>query len=406
MSVSAPLPYVYQSAPLVTDASTIKGQVINYVHAYMPPGWQLPAGSPLDLVIEAIAIQAAQQADVAQQKLDADFRYFGKLLNLPPIDALPAQSLATFTVTSSTAVQTIAAGDVVGITDPTGTLQGFALTADVVIAAGLTTGVGTVIAQEAGSVCNGLAGNAQLVQAEPFVTSAVLATALGGVDAELDSDYLNRLTETAGVFRVVPVLGSDFAVLARSIAGIYRACGANLLKPGPPYDSAAEATNVEKNVTVAVADIAGNSVGSTIRANGQAYLRGLREANFQIWVVDPQYVTVDVASVNAYAWPGWNTSAVHDAIVTAIQQFLSPALFATDPSGVAARWANDPVVHASGLYAAILQSSGGIRNIDPPSFGIRGAAMGTGDVTLGAGSAIPALPRAGTITVTVIPTTL
>lgn len=404
MSVTAPAPFVYQSAPLVTDASAIKGQVIDYLQAYMPAGWQLPAGSLLDLVIEAISIQAAQQADVAQQKLDSDFRYFGKLFGLPPVDALPAEATVTFTVTASAGAQTIHAGDVVAITDPSGTLQGFVLNADVTIAAGATTGTGTVTAEEAGTVCNGLSGVAQLIQTEPFVTGASLSTALGGVDAELDADYLNRLTETAGVLRLVPVLGADFAVLARSIAGVYRACGVNLLKPGPPYDTAAEATGVDKNVTVAVADINGNPVGSTVRNNAQTYLRGLREANFEIWVVDPQYATIDVTGVNVYTWPGWDTTAVHDAVVAAIDAFLSPADFATDPSGVAARWADDPVVHASGLYAAILNASNGIRNIDPPTFGIHGGTAGTADVTLGAGSAIPALPRAGAVTVTVIPT--
>lgn len=372
MSVTAPVPYTYQSAPLTTDATALKGQITDYIAAYMPPGFKVPQGSMLDLICEAVAIQAAQQADVAQAKLDSDFRYFGTLFGVPPIDAVSAQATCTFTV-KDTAGYTINAGDVVGIVDSNGVLQGFDLAADVVIAPGGTTGTGTVVAENSGEAQTGLSGTAQLVQVEPYVTGAVLAAATGGIDAELDATYLNRLVETASVFRLIPVLGADFAVLARSIAGIYRATGVNQLKPGPPYDTVAEADNVDKNVTVAVTDINGQDVGSTILTAAQTYLRSLREDNFDIWVVNPQRDTIDV-NVTIYSWPSWDPTAVEDAAVAAIAAVLSPATAQTDPSGNAARWANDPVVYASSLYQAIMTSSGGVRNANPPAFGIHGAA--------------------------------
>lgn len=403
MSVSAPVPYTYQSAPLTTDATAIKGQITDYVAAYMPPGFKIPQGSMIDLICEAVAIQAAQQADVAQTKLDSDFRYFGSLFGVPPVDAVSSQATCTFTVKDN-AGYTINPGDVVGIVDATGVLRGFTLSAPVVIAPTLTTGTGTVVAEDAGTLTNGLSGTAQLVQVEPYVTGAVLSAASNGIDAELDATYLNRLVETASVFRLIPVLGADFAVLARSIAGIYRATGVNQLKPGSPYDITGENDNIDKNVTVAVADINGATVGSTIRNNAQTYLRSLREDNFEIWVVDPQYDEIDV-TVTIYSWPTWDPTAVQTAAEAAIAAVLSPATAQTDPSGNAARWASDPVVYASSLYQAIMSSSGGVRNANAPSFGIHGGSMGTTDVALGAGSDIPALPTPGTIAVTVVPTT-
>ncbi len=393
--------FTYHPPDIPTDVATIKSNVITYLQAYMPAGWRLAPGSLLDLVIEALCIQAAQQNGVIVSQLISQFRYLGALFNVPPIDAVPAVATATFTVQDTTGYTIPAVSSTVGINDSSGVLQGFDLIADLVVPAGQTTAAGMVVAETAGTACNGLAGSAQLVSCPPFVTGCSLTSAVQGVDAEDDTVYLGRLTETLGVLSFVPVLGSNFAVLARSIAGIYRACGVNLLKPGPPYDTAAEATGVSKNVTVAVADINGNPVGATIRNATQIYLQSLREQNFQVWVVDPQYAQIDV-QVTVGAWPGVDPTALQAAVSAAISGFLSPALFATDPTGNAARWANDPVVRASQLYQVIMTVQG-VRYVDGANLklGAHGGALATTDFTIGPGSAIPALPTPGTITVTV-----
>ena len=403
MSITTPVPYVYQSAPLVTDPSVIKQNMINYLIAYMPAGWRLASGSLLDLTLEAVAIQAAQQADVAQQKLDSDFRYFGTLVNLPPIDAISATTNVTFTV-QDTNGYTIPAGAVVGVVDSSGTLQGFDTTGDLTIPVGQSTGTIVATAEQAGTVCNGLGGGSvQIISAPGFVTAATMTTASNGIDAETDPDFLNRLTETLGLLTPIPVLGTNFAVLARGIAGVYRACGVNLLKPGPPYDTVAESDTADKNVTVAVTDINGADPGATIRGNVQTYLNSLREANFKVWCVAAQYQQVDVAGLDVYYWQGWDPTDVQTRVNAALAGVLNPATFATDPSGNAARWADDPIVHASALTLAAYVP--GVRNVANLSFGIHGGAMGSTDVTLGAGSAIPALPTTGTITTTMHATT-
>jgi hypothetical protein len=398
-----PAPYVYQSAPLTTDVSTIKQQMVDYMTAYMPAGWVLRPGSAFDLFLEAVAMQAALQNDVVQQKLDSDFRYFGSLVNLPPIDALPATTTVTFTVQDTNGYTVTGGSTVVGVVDATGNLQGFALDADVVIASGSSTGSGSATAQQAGTICNGLSGSAQLISADPWVIGATMTPAVNGLDAELDGVYLNRLTETLGLLTPIPVLGSNFAVLARAVPGVYRACGVNLLKPGSPYDTTSENDALDKNVTVAVADINGLDPGATIRGNAQTYLNSLRETNFKIWVVAAQYATIDISAMDIYAWAGWDASVggdVYTRALAALNAALDPATFATDPSGNAARWANDPVVHASDLAAAVLELPG-VRYCSLPTFGIHSGTMGTSDVTMGAGSAIPALPLPGTISITV-----
>lgn len=394
--------FVDPATIVIADPTVMKQRVVAYLQTYMPAGWQLQPGNLDDLIIEAFCQEASIQQDVIAQKLTSDFRYFGTLVNLPPIDAVPAQATATFTV-KDTAGYTVPAGTTVGITDGNGTLQAFDLAADLVIAPAASTGAGTVIAENAGVQANSLSGTAQLVVAPSFVTACTLAASIGGIDAELDSTYLGRLTETLQLLTPEPIIAPNFAVLARSVAGVFRATAVDNLKPGPPYDGAAEATGQEKCVTVAVTDINGASVGSTIRGNVQTLLQGLRETNFKVFAVDPQYSQIDVTGT-VFSWPGWDTVDVRTRVLAALSSFLSPATYATDPSGNAARWANDPILRLSQLQQTIM-SVQGVRYVTPLTFGLHGGGLATTDVTLGAGSAIPALPTAGTFTITVTATT-
>ncbi len=362
----------YIAGPVTTDPSVLKQRAVAFMQAYMPPGWALQPGSMVDLMISAWSMVAAEQADVANTLLDSAFRYFGGLVGVNPIDASSATSVATFTV-QDTAGYVIPAGTAVGVNDPTGVLQGFDLLAPVTVPLGSSTATGTVQAETAGVAANNLSGAAQLVQAPAFVTGVSLALSSQGVDAELDSDYLSRLAETLTLLTPDPVLPYDFAVLARSIPGVYRATSVDLLKPGPPYDVAAEATGQSKNVTVAVADINGNTVGTTVRGNVQAFLQAEREQNFKVWVVDPQYTSIDVAGT-VYAWPSWDPVDVRTRVMAALTSILSPGVWATDPSGNTARWQNSPIIHLSDLYNAIT-SLPGVRYVEPLTFGIRGTAQ-------------------------------
>lgn len=399
----------FQAPALDIDPSIIKQRIVAYLQAYMPPGWRLQIGELADLIIEAVSEEAAIQNAVVMQNLVSDLRYIGLLANCPPIDAIPASATITIEAVppigvTRTADITIPAGSVFGLYDATGVLQGFDLTDDVVLAPGATTGTGTVVCETPGVAGNGLSGTAQLVQAPGFVTGAAIGFAGGGKDAELDAVYLQRLAETLTTLAQHAILAPDFAIQARSVAGVYRATAVNLLKPGPPYDGAAEATGQEKNVTVAVTDLAGISVGSTIRGNVQTFLESIREDNFVVWVVDAQYNEIDV-TVTVGVWPGWDLTDVEARVTAQLTDVsLSPALFGTDPSGSAARWANDPVLRASYLTAGIF-SVPGVRYVGSLTFGVHGGGLGTGNVTLGSGSLIPALPTPGTITLTMVATT-
>lgn len=393
----------FQPPALDTDPTIIKQRIVAYLEAYMPAGWQLAIGELADLLIEAVSQEAALQNDVVQTTLISDLRYLGLLVGCPPVDATPATGSLAITLSDSLG-HTVDAGSVFGIQDSNGVLQLFDLVADVVVAPSSSTGNGSVVCELAGTVGNGLSGAVQVVTADSFVASGVLTLTTGGIDAELDAVYLGRLAETLTLLAQHAVLAPDFAVLARSVAGVFRATAVNLLKPGPPYDGAAEATGVDKNVTVAVTALDGTSVGSTIRGNVTTYLESIREQNFVVWTVDPQYDEIDV-SATVGVWPGWDLADVQSRVTAQLNTVsLSPAVFGTDPSGSAARWANDPVLRRSYLEAGILAVQG-VRYVSPLTFCIHGGSLAGTDITLGAGSLIPALPTPGTITLTMVATT-
>jgi hypothetical protein len=387
----------YIVPPVTNDPTLISERAFDYLRANLP-GWQPSAGNLDVLIVQFFSQLAAEQADIASGVLNSVFRYFGQLVNCLPIDALPATSTATFTMLDN-AGYIIPAGSIVGLRDINGVVQGFDLSADLTIAPGSTTGAALVTAETPGVITNGLTGTVQLVQVPGSVLSATMTTPAGGIDAEDDATYLSRLTETLTLLSPRPILSQDFAIIARSIAGVFRATAVDNFKPGPPYDGAAEATGQEKMVTVAVTDVNGLTVGATIRNQVMALLQSEREQNFVVWVVDPTYTTVDVTAA-IVAWPSFDLADVQARVNASLANLLSPAVWGTDPTGNSSRWLNDPTLRLSEILAAIMQVSG-VRFVSTVTFARHGDPMATTNVTMGVGSAIPALPLAGTFALTV-----
>ena len=115
-----------------------------------------------------------------------------------------------------------------------------------------------------------------------------------------------------------PILPQDFAVLARDIAGVERATAID------GYNPADQTTNNERMVTVAVVDADGEALNATIKQQVDDYLESLREVNFIVHVVDPNYTTIDV-TFNVKAIPGYTASELEAATEAAIANYLSPA---------------------------------------------------------------------------------
>jgi hypothetical protein len=215
----------YIDVPIVTDPDTLAQDAFDFIQAQIP-GWVPNAGNLDTWLIEAFARMAAETATIASAVPASIFRKFGPLVGIQPLDATPATVVAQFTTVDNTG-HTIPAGTLVGIPDADGNTVPFALTDTLVIGAGATTGNGTLVAVNAGAAGSSLGANGTVV---PLLTTlasvstvTLQGTTTGGLDAETDSDYLNRLAAELRLLAPRPILPDDFATLARTVAGVERA---------------------------------------------------------------------------------------------------------------------------------------------------------------------------------------
>lgn len=390
---------VYVPPAVITDPATIRGNAIALMEAELP-GWKPIPGSPEMVLIDAFSFTAGEQAEVLVQRLTSVYRGLGQLVSTPPIEAQPATSLATVTMVNN-AGYTIPAGSlIVGIRNANNELEGFKLTADLVVGAGSTTGTATLIAEEPGTGANSLTGAAELIAAPPSVLSVSLATSGGGLEAESEEEYLARLTEALSIMKPGVVLANDAAILARSIPGVWRAVGVDRFKPAAADGGeGAEATNEEKCLTVTPTDVNGVASDAGHLASIKAAIEAKREPGFKVFVVAPHYQEVDVTIVCS-AWPEENLANVKAAVEAAIKNALSPATFASDATGNPRHWVNDPVIHIASLYQAVGLTPG-VRWCSEAKVGKHSEAQASADLTMFPTSKLPVLPKLVTLSVTV-----
>lgn len=161
---------------------------------------------------------------------DAIYRDLGNTLyGIPPVDASAALGSTTWTMRDS-AGYTIDAGTQVGIRNADGVLVPFYTVNTVTILPGATVttaGAITIAALQEGVSGTGLGsigGPVELIDILDFVDNVVLTGATaGGIDAESDAEYLNRLTGQLRLLTRTPILPQDFADLALNVATVYRA---------------------------------------------------------------------------------------------------------------------------------------------------------------------------------------
>lgn len=217
----------YIRFPIETNPNQLALDIYAYIQARVPQ-WEPNDGNLDTWIIQAITTLAAELRELASNVPTDIYRYFGAtLMAIPPIDATHSTVSATFTV-QDTQGYTIPAGTQVAIRDSAGNLVPFETGAAVVINPGSTTAVISMTSIDPGAETAGLGGvgvAAQLLDTLSYVSSVVLTGATtGGVDAESDDTYLNRLTVALRLLSTRPILPSDFAILTRtSFTEVYRA---------------------------------------------------------------------------------------------------------------------------------------------------------------------------------------
>jgi hypothetical protein len=372
----------YLDLPIEVDPDVMKDDAIASLQDAFP-AWSAAAGNLETILLEIVAEMSAEQAEVASSVPSAIFRQFGSaLVGLPPIDGVSAIGSTTWTLT-----------DALGHVIPAGTfisIQGIAFqtSADVTVAVGESTATVPIVAVDTGTDGNGLTGSADLVDTIAYVDSvAVIGATSGGVDAETDDEYLDRLTSELQLMAPRPIIPTDFEVLARNIAGVDRAVAID------GYNPADDTYDNERMVAIAAVDDTGTGVSSTIKDAITAYLESLREVNFVVNAIDPTTTPIDVTATLTLL-PGFDSATVLSVVEGAIENFLDPANWGRMTSGDGRYdrpWINMPTVGYLNIARTILMVEG-VAFID--TLTVNG---GTTDVAL---SGAAPLTSVGTITVT------
>jgi uncharacterized phage protein gp47/JayE len=374
----------YIDPPITTEPDDLAEDAFAYLEDAIP-GW-LPAPGNLETwLVEANAQLAGELMDVASAVPTSIFRYYGEtVLGLPPNEAQSATGTTTWTARDA-AGYTIEVGTLIGIALAGDELLPFEVQSETVIAPGTTTAVGViVVAVDPGANANGLTAVPEVIDPLDWVASVALSGATaGGVDEESDADYLDRLRELLALLAPRPILPNDFAVLARTVAGVGRSTAIDLYNPGPPV-----VTNAARCVTVVVADDNGQPVGPGVKANVDALLQSLREVNFLVFVIDPTYTAIAV-TFTFTVYPTYSAATVEAAAEAAVADYLSPANFGRPPYG------DDPGVWIADTKVRYLEVAEVINRVEGvwyvASLTVNG---GTADVALaGPGR----LPTAGAI---------
>jgi uncharacterized phage protein gp47/JayE len=385
------------SLGLNVSPSTLLQQWLSSLQSSYPQ--YQPAQGNLEYVLAQII--AASAADLGQMCVSGGtelFRTFGtNLLQLPYQQGNPAIAVVTVTA-QDTAGYTLPAGTQLTLTSA-GAPLGFQTSSALTIPNGTTSGTVNVQAVQAGSLFNGAGAPAQLVSTLTWVAGiSVTSVASGGTDPEDDTHYLNRLVQTLQLLAPRPITASDYATIAENFTP---APGTDQEEVGRAtaidgYDPGSGTYGNEREVTVCVTDANGNALNSDTLTAIQGYLTGLREVNFIVNVVSPNYTTIYVAC-QIHPLTGFVGSSVQAAVQAALLSYLSPANWGLAPTG-SAGWTNYQTIYKSRLLATI-QNVAGVDYVERLKFDVNSHPTNNDDLLLPGAFPLP------TSTSTSIPTT-
>jgi len=388
----------YITLPIETNPEDLAQQSYEFLQAKIP-NWRPANGNLETWMLQATASEAADLMRLVSQVPAAIFRWFGtSMINIQPVDATFARVDTTWTMIDN-AGYTIPSGTEVGIRSAGDELIPFIVVADVVVPAGSTvTGAGAVpiealIEGEVGSGLGSVDGPVELITPLIFVSTITQEDiTTGGVDAETDDDYLDRLRAELQLMSPRPILPGDFSVLAREHPSVYRATTID------GYNPADSTFGNERMVAVATQDVTGAASSSQVKTEVDAMLEALREVNFIVNVIDPVFKQIAV-TFTIQVLPGRNSVEVIDNVKAALGTYLDPKLWGIPEDGDTRVWENHNVVRYLEI-ASVINSVPGVDYIGTLFIGLQGGSLTATDYTMTGGPAM--LPTPGTFTGAII----
>lgn len=343
------------------------------------PDWEPSEGQLEVWIIKGLSTAVSQLFDVTTEVAAEVFAYFGQsIIGVPRKESIAATADTTWTLI-----------DELSHVIPEGTLVGIAngldsVTFETIEEITATDGTATVPvrAVTAGSNANNLNGAVTLIDSLAFVEGITLvAPSAGGVDQETMDEYLPRLVETLQMMSPRPILPRHFEVLARQY-GAYRAVAIEGLDPDT------DTTGNALTMTVAVMDEAGEPLpaGTATAAGTKAFIKAQLEAqlmaNSEVFVIDPDYVDIDVTAT-IVSLPEYDHAAVIEAVEAALTAYFTPINWGRVPGTgqVPTTWRNTTVVRYTELIA-LVEGVAGVDYVDTLTFKKTGGSLGTSNVTL------------------------
>jgi uncharacterized phage protein gp47/JayE len=321
----------YISLPVEVESEDVAEQAYSRL-SELVPGWE-PSDGNLDVwLLQVVSRIAADLAVVASSASDEVFRYVGaQLFGLPAKNGSEAVAEVTFTALDAGSY-TIPAGTSVGIRDADGILHEFQVAEQTICSTGDPSSVSGVICTalsvgEDASNVNAV-GNTVLIDGLSWIdTIEGDGTTYGGVDAETDEQYLDRLREELQTLAPTPIVPADFAVMAKRVEGVSKAWAIDGLEGESPWS-----TGNEKTITVVVADDDGSAVAAEAKTAVEDLLEASREVNMVLYVIDPAHVDVDV-EVDVTHYPGWDSTTVKAAVEAAVEAYVTPENYSEPAPG-------------------------------------------------------------------------
>jgi hypothetical protein len=411
----------YIELPLVDDPDALLETGVTYLEDALP-GFVARPGNPETVLLEAQSQIAAEVVQQAEQVPPIAFAWAGEaLFGIPPHAAVPATGTAVITFAVDTPASMVAAQSMLAVPHPSGTSMIFTTDTDVAAPAGGGDVPVGITALEAGQDANGAFGAGELVDSvEGVVALVVDAATSGGVDAEADEDYLDRLADALALLAPRPILPGDFAVMARQVPGVGRSAALDLYQPGTndnitagqpggpltvegaPVAAGAGVTPVARCVTTIITGLDGQPPTQALMHEVWIELDGAREVNFLAYVIAPRYSVIDVQAT-VHAFPGYTAADVQAAAQATLGQWLDPAnagAQATSTGDAGDEWTVDPYVR---IYEAIdwLNRAEGVYYVTSGSVQVRiaGGAWTPNDLPL---PGVAPLTMPGTFTITVV----
>jgi hypothetical protein len=159
--------------------------------------------------------------------------------------------------------------------------------------------------------------------------------------------------------------------------------------------------NAPRSVTVAPVSVTGISLSRSDMKNLEGYLNSYREVNFNVSVIQPNYVPINV-SWSAISLPGYDTATLQNQVEAALRAYINPSKWGGGDLSPP-RWDGTQTTLRIYDIASVIGGIAGIANVVSVQIATTGGTLAKNDIQL---VGIAPLPVANTVTGSITPSSI